>query len=176
MPRLFNALIPVAGLAVTVAVQLILIRARRGSRLLRSLFEGWLAGLLTVLGAAVWAAGASFPAADRLPLAVVNVATHGLLWYCYFHFVNLGVTARRPRLLIELAEAPAGLTYSQLLQRYDSRSMVEARLERLLGSGQIVLRDGRYAIGSPVMLLIARTMVALKWLLLGKSSEFAERP
>jgi hypothetical protein len=87
--------------------------------------------------------------------------------------VNLGVTARRPRLLIELSEAPAGLTYAQVLDRYNGRYQVEVRLERLLGSGQIVLRNGRYRIGKPVLLLVARIMVLLKRLLLGKSSEFA---
>lgn len=174
MPRLLYALVPLGGLAVTVAVQVALIRARRGAGLLRSLFEGWGAGLLAVLGAEAWAAGAlALDAGDRLPLAAVNIATHGLLWYCYFHFVNLGVTARRPRLLIELSEAPAGLTYAQVLERYDGRYQVEARLERLLGSGQIVLRDGRYRIGKPLLLLVARVMVLLKRLLLGKSSEFA---
>ena len=174
MTRLLYALVPLAGLAVTVAVHVALIRARRGAGLLRSLFEGWGTGLLAVLGAEAFAAAAvPLPAGDRLPLAVVNVATHGLLWFCYFHFVNLGVTARRPRLLIELGEAPGGLTYEQVLERYSGRYQVEARLERLLGGGQVVLRDGRYRIGKPVMLLIARVMVALKRLLLGKPSEFA---
>jgi hypothetical protein len=170
--RLLYALVPLAGLAVTVAVQVSLIRGRGGAGLLRSLFEGWAAGLLAVLGAEIWAAP-PLPDTDRLPLAAVNVATHGLLWYCYFHFVNLGVTARRPRLLIELAEAPGGLTYEQLLERYNGRHQVEARLERLLGGGQLVLRDGRYRVGQPVMLLIAKVIVALKRLLLGKTSEFA---
>lgn len=174
MPRLLYALVPVAGLAVTVAVQVALIRARHGAGLLRSLFEGWGAGLAAVLVAEGWAAAAvPLPAADRLPLVVVNVATHGLLWYCYFHFVNLGVTARRPRLLIELAGAPGGLTYAQVLERYDARYQIEARLERLLGGGQVVLRDGRYRIGKPLMLHIARIIVVLKRLLLGKSSEYA---
>jgi len=72
-----------------------------------------------------------------------------------------------------LGEAPDGLTYEQVLERYNGQSQVEARLTRLLGGGQIVLRDGRYRIGKPVMLLIARVMVALKRLLLGKPSEFA---
>lgn len=72
-----------------------------------------------------------------------------------------------------MGEAPDGLTYEQVLERYNGQSQVEARLTRLLGGGQIVLRDGRYRIGKPVMLLIARVMVALKRLLLGKPSEFA---
>ena len=174
MVRLIYALVPLGGLAVTVAVQVALIRARRGAGLLRSLFEGWGAGLVAVLAAEVWAAAAvPLSRGDRLPLAALNVATHALLWYCYFHFVNLGVTARRPRLLIELSEAPAGLTYAQVLDRYNGRYQVEVRLERLLGSGQIVLQDGRYRIGKPLLLIIARVMILLKRLLLGKSSEFA---
>jgi hypothetical protein len=173
MVEILHAGVPLLGLAALVAVQLLLIRARRGGDLLRSLAEGCAAGLLVVLAAEAWL----FPLvpggrADRIALAAVNVATCGLLGACYFNFVNLGVTARRPRILIELREAPQGLTYGQLLERYDAASMVTARLGRLLASGQVVERDGRYRIGKPVMLALARGIVLAKRVVMGKASEF----
>lgn len=170
---ILHAGVPLLGLAVNVFVQVLLVRARRGEGLLRSLAEGCAAGLLAVLAAEIrlfpLVAGGT---ADRLALAALNLLTCGLLGACYFNFVNLGVTARRPRILIELREAPQGLTYAQLLERYNAAAMVASRLGLLLTSGQVVERDGRYRIGRPVMLALARVIVLAKLLVLGKASEF----
>lgn len=171
--QFLHAGVPILGLAANVAAQLLLARIRGGGGLLRSLAEGFAAGLLAVLAAEAWL----YPllpggAADRLALAAVNLFACSLLGACYFNFVNLGVTARRPRILIELREAPQGLRYPELLERYSAVTMLEARLGRLLASGQVVERDGRYRIGRPVMLGIARAIVLAKRIVLGKASEF----
>ncbi len=172
MRALLHAAVPLLGLAVNVALQLALVRARGGAALLRSLLEGFAAGLAATLGAeALLGAGGGW-GPDRLAFAAANALAYGALGFCYFNFVNLGVTARRPRILIELRESPAGLTYAELLHRYDAASMVAARLERLVGSGQVRLRSGRYVIGRPVMLRIAQGIVLLKRLVLGRASEF----
>ena len=97
------------------------------------------------------------------------------LSYCYFNFLNLGITARRIRLLIELLEAPGGLDLGgdppalRLARRWS-----DARLGRLLAGGQVRESGGRYTIGAP-LLLSARAIVLLKVLFLGTRSEF-ERP
>src|SRR5215472_13565550 len=58
--------------------------------------------------------------------------------YVYFHWNNMGETGRRVRLLIELANAPAGLTRRQLLARYSAKEIVDRRISRLLESSQVV--------------------------------------
>lgn len=171
--ELLHALVPLLGLAVCVETQVLAVRARGGAALLRSLAQGLLAGLLAVVLIEAWfVARLPAPGADRLALAVVDVTAYAALWGCYFNFVNLGVTARRPRILIELREEPAGLTYPQLLERYNAAEMVDARLGRLLANGQVLERDGRFWIGKPVMLGLARAIVFAKRVVLGRESEF----
>ena len=98
--------------------------------------------------------------------------TYAALGYCYFHFINLGETARRVRLMRELAEAgPAGLGKEELLSRYNARTMVEARFRRLLDNSQVVERNGRYYVGKPAVLWMARLVLLLKKLLLGRAGE-----
>ncbi|NIP99144.1 MAG: hypothetical protein GWM98_01035, partial [Nitrospinaceae bacterium] len=91
-----------------------------------------------------------------------NLATNLLIFaalgYCYFHFVNLGETARRIRIVRELEESPDGLTLPQLLERYNARMILRVRVRRLVDNGQLILREGRYFIGNPTLLLISRTI------------------
>jgi hypothetical protein len=167
---LLAALLPGLALAANVGTQLAIVRAAPARGIAPSIGAGFFAGL-----AAVAAGSALAPAAtplDRAAAALADLGAYVCLSYCYFNFLNLGITARRIRLLIELLEAPAGLTWEQVLERYDARQMVGARLGRLLAGGQVRLRDGRYTIGAPVLLLAARAIILLKVLFLGTRSEF----
>jgi hypothetical protein len=154
-----RALLPVAGLLLNVAVQIVFVRA--GLPLLRSVFAGFAVGLAAVL----WRSGISVPSAG-------DILAYGCFGYCYFHFLNLGETARRVRLARELYESPEGLSEAELLARYSSREILAARMERLSGNGQLVSRGGRYFTGRPAMLLIARLITFLKLIVIGKKSEF----
>jgi hypothetical protein len=167
-------LIPLAGLAVNVLVQLLSVRLVPGLGILKSVFTGFAVGGIGVL------AGESYlfiyhqtPINEAFPMIIANLIIYGALGYCYFHFINLCITARRIRIIRELYTSSKGLTLNELLQRYNARDMIDKRLERLLSSGQIVYKDGKYHIGRPVMLLMSRTIVAMKLFILGKKSEFA---
>jgi len=94
------------------------------------------------------------------------------LSYCYFHFINLCLTARRIRLVRDIYKSANGLTISEILERYNAKSMIQIRLKRLLASGQIVFLNGKYYVGKPIVLFAAKCMVALKQLFLGKKSEY----
>ncbi len=156
---LLQALSPAAGLAVNCAAQVL--ACRLGCGLLRSIYLGFAAG-----GAAC--ALISGHGADLLAALV----TYAALGYCYFHFLNLGETARRVRLVRELAEAgPAGLTRRELLARYNAVMMVRARLDRLIKNSQVSERDGRYYAGKPGILYAAKALSAMKALLLGRGRE-----
>jgi hypothetical protein len=112
------------------------------------------------------------PPLERAGALAANLLLFAALGYCYFHFVNLAITARRIRLLLELAASPAGLSFREIVARYGARDMIARRIARLEGSGQIRERGGRYVLGAPVMHGIVQVMLALKLLLLGKRSEF----
>lgn len=156
---LLQAASPVAGLVVNCAAQVLL--CRRSGRLLKSVYRGFAAG------AAACALACGFNA-ELLPA----LTSYGALGYCYFHFLNLGETARRIRIVRELAEAgPAGLTREELLARYNARAMVETRFARLLNTSQVVESEGRLFVEKPAVLRMARIMLFLKKLLLGRSAE-----
>jgi hypothetical protein len=155
-----SALLPVFGLLINVLVQVAVLRAR-GS-LLRSVLAGFAAGLVPV----VYFSGLT----ARLP---ADILCYGAFGYCYFHFINLGETARRIRLVREIYASSEGLSEAEILQLYNSREILAVRMARLLSSGQIVLRDGRYFTGRPAILLMAKAIAFLKLLIIGKKSEFA---
>lgn len=174
MREWLSALSPVLGLAANVLVQVSAFRGRPSMGLLRSEYLGFGAGLAGV-AAVEWVAWCVLPGsgipADPPFRALLSLGCYAALGYCHFHFVNLGETARRIRLLRELHEAGGGLPHEALLIRYGSREIVGKRIARLVGTGQVVLREGRYYIGNPLVLTIARAMVALKRILLKKGSE-----
>jgi len=97
---------------------------------------------------------------------LVSYTTYTALSYCYFHFVNLGETARRIRILQEIGETKKGMTLEDLLARYNAEYMLRIRIARLVNSRQIKLVDGKYKIDSKIMLMICSLMSHLRFLLL----------
>src|SRR5207244_12349323 len=118
--------------------------------------------------------------ADRLPAgvsppeqAVVWLLTYVVLAYCYvIGFFNLGESARRIRLLIDLHQAGRrGLTLDEILSTYNARLIVDVRLHRMITGGQVRQQDGVYYTRSRLMLASARLLVWLKIAFLGSRSE-----
>lgn len=159
-----KALIPLVAFGFNVLSQILSFRTLRKIGLLNSVFTGFICGFLVLC---------MFSNFIEAPASFLAYAvTYASLGYCYFHFINLGETARRIRILRELYEAPDGLSLDGLLARYNAKEIIERRLSRLIQTRQIVLKGGRYYIGKPFVLWMARGLVALKSLLLGKKSEF----
>ena len=109
---------------------------------------------------------------DFWAILAVNSITYAFLGYCYYSLVGLGETARRIRLLKDLYAAPEGLSQDAILARYSSKDMVDMRLDRLIHNGQIRVVDGRHFIGKPLMWFLAKFVIFMKLLVLGKRSEF----
>jgi hypothetical protein len=106
------------------------------------------------------------------PKLISNLIIYLCLSYNYFHFINMGETARRIRIIREIYDSPNGLSEKELLKCYNSEQMIDLRMERLLSKNQVILEEGRYFIGNPTMLAIANMIVRLKIFFLGKRSEF----
>lgn len=109
---------------------------------------------------------------DMRGIFIVDLLIYFSISYNYFHFLNLGETGRRIRILRELYEAKGGLYFEELIRRYAAKEIIERRINRLISNRQIIYRDGRYYLGGSAMLIMAKIFVFLKILLLGKSSEF----
>ncbi len=161
---------PLFGLLTNTVIQVFSLRFISRCGLLTSIILGFAGGFLSLSVLEVYV---YFAAAEHsLPATLTNVVIYFALCYCYFHFVNLGETARRIRMLRELYDSYEGLTVSEILERYNAKEIVDKRLKRLVSNRQVIYRDGRYTIGNPLMLFIAKAIVTVKMALLGRRSEF----
>ena len=169
-----HVLSPLLGLTVNVVSQLLSSRYAKELGLLKSVLIGFFCGFTVVIAIeSAYFAVTELSLLELLGQLTLNSIIYGSLGYCYFHFINLGETARRVRIVRELFEFKNGLTMHELCQRYNSSEIINARLERMMRNKQIVNRGERYYIGKPVMLYIAKAIVLMKLVLLKKRGEFA---
>lgn len=165
--------IPLLAMAINAVAHILLFRTVLNGSLLKSLLAGFGIGFLTITiyeGYLLMNGAAS--AADVFPMFMVNQSIHFALWYIFFNFVNMTETARRIRLMRELVESPQGLTYEQILQKYNAKEMVDRRIDRLTSKAQIIKRGDRFYPGKPIVLFIARVVIFMKLFILGKASEY----
>ena len=155
-----EALLPLAALLLNAITVVLFFRSKTAS-LLKSVYCGFAAGFIMLFAAQV--SGGFFPFA-------ANAVIYGALSYCHFHFINLGETARRIRILRELAESENGLSREEILVRYNARQILAVRIARLEGNGQLRLENDRYVSGAPAVLAMAAVLDLLKRVLLGRKS------
>jgi hypothetical protein len=170
-PELWSlATLSAAGLA-NVAVQIGLYRVLSGQgRLLKSQVAGAAAGLAVLLVPGLAGSLPSSLAASPWSW-IADLLIYLAFCYIYFHWNNMGETARRIRLLRELAEAADGLSEAELLARYPGREILDRRLTRLIDGGQIVERDGRLQLSGGLVLVSARLVGLAKAIVIGGRSE-----
>lgn len=166
----FCMLIPIAGLAVNVASQVLISRLLEQAGMLKSVFLGFFSGFAVFLALQFILS----PAIKDGPAGffISNFLIYSALGYCYFHFINLGETARRIRILSEIYYSEDGLGVEDILERYNSNTIIDVRLKRLLSNNQLSFSDNRYFAKKSLMLYITKAIVLMKLLLMGKKSEF----
>jgi hypothetical protein len=167
-----HILSPLFGLLTNVIVQLSRCRYAKKGGLLGSVFEGFVSGyavMLAIEGA--YCLSAKPDLVECVGQITLSTITYVALGYGYFHFINLGETARRVRILRELWESQDGLSVDELLMRYNASEIFGIRLQRMISNEQIQLRNGRYYIGKPVMLYMAKAIVMMKLILLKRRGE-----
>lgn len=160
---------PFLCLAINAAIQVMVFRYLPKAGLLKSIYYGFSLGLFLLFCLASAGFLNSRLSASGCIWALLNsLIAYACLAYCYFHFVNLGETARRIRILRELYESKNGLSYEDILKRYNVGMIIDVRLKRLMESQQIGLMDEKYRIRKPLVLVFARAIVGLKKLLYGR--------
>jgi len=142
-----------------VIAQIAWLRCFPAGGIYRSMVGGFIVGTAVLIGASViWR--------DRpITAHVADLGMYVCFAYIYFHWNNMGETGRRVRLLIELANAPAGLTRPQLLARYSAKEIVDRRIGRLLESSQVVASGSRLMLRNPSVLAMTRMIGLLKRIL-----------
>jgi hypothetical protein len=170
--QFWNVLVPLVAILADMAVQVAVYRLwNTEGRLFRSQMVGAVAGLAVLVALSVSVRGAGAGGADS---TTANVLIYLAFCYVYFHWNNMGETARRVRLLRELHDAPQGLTDAELQTRYPAQEIVEHRLRRLIEARQIAERDSRLFLTSTAVLRSARLVGLAKWLIVGGRSELGD--
>ena len=164
--------VPIIGFFLNVFLQVFSFRLIKSIGMLKSIILSFAFGLITV-GIMEFQLNTIMQKApfDFLGEVATNLIIYSSLGYCYFHFINLGETARRIRIMRELYDSKNGLSLEEILFRYNAKEVVEKRFNRLLGSGQIIYKDACYYTGKPLVLFMAKALVLMKLIMLGKKSE-----
>lgn len=169
MPYALVVLTPVFGLAAYCVAQIAIARTWCDRSPYHSLSLGFVCGLLAVCAAAAWSLSRmDIALRDRVGYFVLDVLTYLALAFGYFNFVNLTVASLRIRLLEELLAAGGSLPRDQLLGCYNSRTVAELRLDRLVRGGHLEEHDGRLRVGKVRFLVVARIFDALHRLIIGR--------
>lgn len=154
------------------SVHLIAFRRVPPERLLRSL----LACVMVLMGLPVLLMvifymfkGASAPWQAWLCAGLLALVIEGLLCFIYILCVfGPYETSVRMRLIREIALAgPGGISMDELWQRYNTQTIVDVRLRRLVGSGDIIEKDGSYRSGGRkniFFLFDAIAQILKKWI------------
>jgi hypothetical protein len=90
--------------------------------------------------------------------------------YVYFHFLNIGQSSVRIRILTEIEMAQGLTTKSDLQKRYGGKRILDLRLGRLLANGQVTQKDQRFFLGKPRLIFIAYFFQLLKKIVFGIKS------
>ena len=164
---------PISALFLMVVVQAVVLRLRGGGKFFGSVVIGFISGLLAVLIIQVFLL-MFFPRnPDRWVLATVaNPAIYVMLAYCFFNFINLGHASIRIRIFRECCDRGGFITHDELRLVYDSEVIKEARLRRLVESGDIIWEEGKWKLANTRLIPIANLVFGLKKLVLRKESEF----
>jgi len=164
---------PFLALAVNIVFQIMLFRSPVKCGLLKSVLWGLALGMgLLLIIEIYYMQKIVFFHYNDVASILANMIIYVSLGYTYFHFINMGETARRIRILRELYESKDGLTAAEICQRYQAREVIEKRIDRLVDNRQIIERDGKYYIGSRIALFAAQVTKRMKQFLLRKESEF----
>ncbi len=147
-------------------------RRLMGERLsvFRSALLGLLWGAITLTVIEACLIGSSDAAAMHVRWLSGDVLMFLSASYCWLHFVNIGEASVRLRMAREILDAePRGLTTEELASRYGIETIVDTRIQRMIESGELFHKEGRYFFGKPRMLLVARAFSLLRGFVLDDS-------
>lgn len=170
MPSNYRILVlmPLAGLLLDFLSHIILSRRRAQSSPYGPVISGAVLGLIaTIGGSAVVLMRTAQSKTDLAGFIAFNALTYLALSFGYFAFVNLNLTSIRIRVLLELLGSGGEKRLSSLLAGYNTDQMTALRLQRLVGSGDLLERCGRYYRGRLRFLAIARVFDVLRYAVLG---------
>ena len=164
--RVFDSII---GVGIYLIAQILGVRHVNRLTYYKSVIFGFLCGFISILiFELLFIFNASEISIDLLAVSMVNLITYSLFGLCYFAFINGSASALRIRLLREIYDSNNGLTIDEILMRYNSKEIVDRRIQKLERKKQITCKNERYYVIKSVTLGIVLTKEFLSLLVLGK--------
>lgn len=169
------ALVPVAGMTINGVTHIACCWLTRGQRRFLCFFLGFAVGAVAVVWLSTWALTAlGLNSADWGALFLFSLASYVILSYGYYNFVTLNVTSLRIRLLQEILACPGGLPVAEVWRSYGVEEIVRRRIARMTRTGHFVEKEGRFYLGKRSILLIARIIDTMRYLIIGPTPPPAE--
>lgn len=170
--QILSLFCPVFAFLVNVIVQVSIFRlARAQLRIFVTMVFGFLAGWLALF-IYDWLLPDGFVGAGEL---LANSLIYLCLSYSYFHFNNMGETARRIRMIRDLSERPEGMTVEEIVGTYNSLEMIRRRVGRLAAAGYLVSKGDHIVNGKSTFLRIAQTIRLIKLIVYGTTKSDLQR-
>ena len=153
-------LAPLAGLALTVLTQIVVVHVSRG-KVGASIIIGIFCGLAMTLAVIALGCAETPGATDGfVDTWLLGSATYLALAFGFWAFLNLNITSMRIRILRQLLRAGGRMALSDMAVSYTPAERLRRRLERLEKGGQIMCDDGRWRLRSWQVLAVARCVEA----------------
>ena len=175
---MLQILIPLVGIAIHAISQTLGCRLLTSLSLLKSTFFGFSIGFLSIilLELYLFTLNISLLASDRISLILTNLIIYSLLSFWYFVFITIAHTALRTRIIFEIHNSPDGISEKEIIKRYNSKDIVKKRINRLVNSGQLIIKNERYFIGKQGILWYAKFLQFMQHLVFGRTYEFKLAP
>jgi hypothetical protein len=178
-PLVWILLLPVAGLALNVTFQALLLRFRKGRSFMGTIAAGFGIGAVTTLVAHLGLAASlsgyltfqTFQESLLEWLLLIAPAYAGL-GYGYANFANLGNSSIRIRIYDQLSRAADGVPIEAIRAQYSETGILQVRLKRLSEGGDLELRHGLWHVKARRFVILGALIFAAKRLVLGRKSEF----
>jgi len=159
---------PLIGLTLDIATHVILSRLTYGGKQITYLLVAIACGLLATFVLSILSLS-SCPPVSMLYL-LCNMMTYlGLAW-CYFHLVNVNLTALRLRLMREILNSNTGLSMRDILSGYSAQAVIDQRIQMLVQEKHLILRDGRFYLGRIFFLVVFEVFEILKYSIMGRGN------
>lgn len=146
----------VIGFVVYLAVHFIVFRFITAKDILKWLMNVYYIGALTDIGVCfLWLWRQTNSGGDAgfwVTVFCVVISSMIYTFICFFYVLYVfGIyeSSIRIRLLRELDACPQGMTLPELLKRYNARLILETRLKRFVGAGELIIDGERYRMGKP---------------------------
>lgn len=178
-PLLVILMLPIAGLAINVTLQVLLLRIRQGRNFMGTIAAGFGTGglaTLVVYPLLAWhlAGTASFPPLAELMLEwlLLIAPAYAGLGYGYANFANLGNSSIRIRIYDQLSRVPDGIPVEAIRAQYSEAGILQARLQRLSEGGDLENVNGLWRVKARRFVILGGIIFAAKRMVLGRKSEF----